>query len=145
MPRVDFYVLASSEERERWKFACRAIDKAFEAEQRVLVWLEDAESMRQFDDLLWTYAQDSFVPHEPIGPESNWDDSPVLLSAGASPPTPPDVIVNLASTLPAGRIQATQLLEIIDANDARRQAGRVRFRQYREEGIEATTHNVGDA
>ena len=144
MERADFYVLESSDARERLKFACRVIDKAFGAEQRVLVWLDDAAALHSFDDLLWTFAQDSFIPHEPVGPESNWEDSPVLLSCAASPPAGAEVLVNLATSVPALASNARQVIEIIDADPARRQAGRTRFKQYRELGVTPTTHNVAE-
>jgi len=144
MERADFYVLESSDARERLKFACHVIDKAFGAEQRVLVWFDDAAALHSFDDLLWTFAQDSFIPHEPVGPESNWEDSPVLLSCAASPPAGAEVLVNLATSVPALASNARQVIEIIDADPARRQAGRARFRQYRELGVTPTTHNVAE-
>lgn len=148
MERVDFYVLAGHDERERLRFACRVLDKAFEAEQRVLVWLDDAAAVKLFDDLLWTFAQDSFVPHEPLGAESDWEESPVLLSCpGARAGTlleraPPDVVLNVASSIPPARQGARQVIEVIDADPARREAGRARFRQYRAEGVEPTTQTV---
>lgn len=144
MERADFYVLESSDARERLKFACRVIDKAFGAEQRVLVWFDDAAALHSFDDLLWTFAQDSFIPHEPVGPESNWEDSPVLLSCAASPPAGAEVLVNLATSVPALASNARQVIEIIDADPARRQAGRARFKQYRELGVTPTTHNIAE-
>jgi len=148
MERVDFYVLAGTDERERLKFACRVLDKAFEAEQRVLVWLDDAAAVQAFDDLLWTFAQDSFVPHEPLCAESDWEEAPVLLTCpgarGAEllERAPPDVVVNVAGSLPPTRKSAKQVIEVIDAEPARRDAGRTRFRQYRAEGVEPTTHTV---
>ena len=144
MERADFYVLESSDTRERLKFACRIIDKAFGAEQRVLVWFDDPAALQSFDDLLWTFAQDSFIPHDPVGPESNWEDSPVLLSCAALPPTGAEVLVNLAANVPALASHARQVIEIIDADPARRQAGRTRFKQYRELGVTPTTHNVAE-
>jgi len=143
MERVDFYVLDGTDARERWRFACRVIGKAFDAEQRVLVWLENAADVQTFDDLLWTFAQDSFIPHEPLGPESDWEESPVLLSCERVPAATPDLIVNLASGLPRGVAEVSRIIEIIDADAARRQAGRARFKQYRELGIEPQTHNIG--
>src|SRR5262245_44427080 len=140
MERVDFYVLSGSDERERQKFACRVLDRAFEAEQRVLVWLDDAPAVKAFDDLIWTFAQDSFVPHEPPGNASDWEESPVLLGCpGATggallERAPPDVILNLAGSIPGGRKTARQIIEVIDAEASRRDAGRARFRQYRAEG-----------
>jgi len=141
--RADFYVLEGSDARERLKFACRVVDKAFGAEQRVLVWLEDAAALQSFDDLLWTFAQDSFIPHEPVSPESNWEDAPVLLSCGAPAPPGVDVLINLAERVPPAASGAARVIEIIDADPARRQAGRVRFKQYRDQGVEPTTHNIG--
>ena len=145
MQRVDFYVLEGSDARERLRFACRVIDKAFGAEQRVLVCFDNASELASFDDLLWTFAQDSFVPHEPLGAESDWEETPVLLSAGAAPKSPADVIVNLSAAVPAECGKSASVIEIIDSDAARRQAGRVRYKQYKELGVEPATHKVGAA
>jgi len=142
MQRADFYILAGDDARERWKFACREIEKAFAADETVLVWCESPADAAAIDELLWTFADRSFVPHEPVGADSAWEETPVLISAAAPPPSPPQVIVNLSSGLPPGLDAAGRAVEIIDADPARRQAGRVRFRKYRELGVEPTTHNV---
>ena len=142
MQRVDFYILESADARERLKFACRVIDKAFEAEQRVLVCLDNDADVASFDDLLWTFAQDSFIPHEILTAESTWEETPVLLSGGKQPPAPPDVIVNLGAAVPAGVQSAESVIEIIDAEPTRRQNGRVRYRQYKELGVEPSTHKL---
>ena len=68
------------------------------------------------------------------------DETPVLLSAAGVPATAPQLIVNLSAGLPGGLEQALRIVEIIDADPARRQAGRARFKQYRERGIEPVTH-----
>ncbi|SRR5258706_5715219 len=143
MQRVDFYVLDGSDGRERLRFACRIIDKAFEAEQRVLVCLDNAAELAGFDDLLWTFAQDSFVPHEPIGAASDWEETPVLLSCGPGHATAADVLVNLGNTVPVEAARTNSIIEVIDGDAGRRQAGRLRYRQYKEMGVEPTTHKLG--
>lgn len=144
MERADFYVLAGSNSRDRWKFACQQIEQAFLADERVLVWFDNADELATFDDLLWTFADRSFVPHEPVGAESDWEETPVLLSAGALPPSPPQLIVNLSGNVPAGAASAARVIEIIDDDASRRQAGRERFRQYRALGVEPVTHKPGE-
>ena len=139
MDRVDFYLLEGSDSRTRWKFACQEIEKAFLADERVLVWLDPAD-LAAFDELLWTFADRSFVPHEPVGPDSDWEESPVLLSAGPAPPSVPHVIVNLATELAPGTALVIRVVEIIDGDAARRLAGRSRFKRYRELGVEPVTH-----
>jgi len=47
--------------------------------------------------------------------------------------------------VPPAAQAATRVIEIIDADPARRQAGRERFKQYRALGIEPATHNIGGA
>jgi DNA polymerase-3 subunit chi len=138
--RADFFVLEGSDARARWRYACQEIEKAFLAEERVLVWLDNEADVAAFDDLLWTFADRSFIPHEPLSPESDWEESPVLLSAGREPPSAPQTIVNLAMGAPPDLERVSRLVEIIDADPARRQAGRERFKQYRAMGVEPVTH-----
>jgi DNA polymerase-3 subunit chi len=143
MAQIEFYVLEGSDARARWRFACQEIEKAYLAGEHVFVALEDAADLQAFDTLLWTFADRSFVPHEPLLPTSAWDDTPVLLGASTSVPSGAQTLVNLASALPDGVADAARVIEIIDADEGRRRAGRVRFRQYRERGLEPLTRNVG--
>jgi DNA polymerase-3 subunit chi len=143
--RVDFYVLEGSDSRLRWRFACQEIEKAFLAEERVLVWLDNDADLTAFDDLLWTFADRSFVPHEALSADSDWEENPVLLSAGREPATPPQVIVNLAASAPPNLEQVVRVIEIVDAEPARRQSGRERFKHYRTLGVEPVTHKPGAA
>ena len=141
-PRVDFYVLPGTEARARLKFACRVAEKAYLAGQRVFVWLEDAAELQSFDDLLWTFADRSFVPHEIYGDARQWRDTPVLLGWQTQPQQPFDVLLNLGSDVPAAAARAGRIAEIVDAEEPRRRAGRNRFRHYRELGLAPETHTM---
>jgi DNA polymerase-3 subunit chi len=140
--RADFYVLEGSDARERLKFACRVIGKAVDAELRVLVWCSDAAELQAFDDLLWSHAQDSFIPHEPASPESSWEETPVLLACSEPAPAGAELLVNLTSSVPAAASSVARVVEVIDADPVRRQAGRARFKQYRDAGAATQTHNI---
>jgi DNA polymerase III subunit chi len=140
--RADFYVLEGSDSRERLKFACRVIAKAVDADLRVLVWCSDAAELAAFDDLLWSHAQDSFIPHEAAGPESSWDETPVLLACIEPAPAGAEVLVNLSAAVPAAAAGVARVVEVIDNDPARRQAGRERFKHYRSSGAATETHNI---
>ena len=142
MPSVDFFVLDGADERARWRFACRQIEQAYLAGDRVLVCLEDDAQLAAFDDLLWTFGDRSFVPHEPLGADADWETTPVQLCTAATAAEPRGVIVNLASVLPAAVPGCERVLEIIDADPQRREAGRLRFRKYRDLGIKPNTHQT---
>jgi DNA polymerase-3 subunit chi len=141
--RVDFHVLPGTEARERLKYACRVVETAYLAGQRVLVWFDEPAELSTFDTLLWTFADRSFVPHEVLAGEPDWDEAPVWLGSAQPPQGDCDVLVNLAATVPAVARHAARVIEIIDGNEACRSAGRTRFRSYRDRGTEPVTHTIG--
>jgi DNA polymerase III subunit chi len=141
-PHVDFYVLPGTEARARFRFACRLAEKAYLADQRVFVWLDDAAELQSFDEMLWTFADRSFVPHEIYSDAQQWQDTPVLLGCAAQPQLPFDLLLNLGSEVPAAAARAGRIAEIVDAEEPRRRAGRNRFRHYRDLGLAPETHNI---
>jgi len=140
--RVDFYVLPGSEPRARLKFACRIVEKAYLADHRVFVWLDDALELQSFDELLWTFADRSFVPHEIFSDAGQWRDTPVLLGCQVQPQQPYDLLLNLGSEVPQAAAHAGRIAEIVDAEEPRRRAGRNRFRHYRDRGLTPETHTI---
>ncbi|HEX9140431.1 MAG TPA: DNA polymerase III subunit chi [Steroidobacteraceae bacterium] len=142
MPSVDFYVLDGDDERARWRFACRQIEQAYLDGQRVLVCLDDESQLAAFDELLWTFGDRSFVPHEPLSAAADWEATPVQLGTPAAAAPGLGLIVNLAGTLPASIEGSKRVLEIIDADPDRRAAGRQRYRSYRDLGLKPNTHQT---
>ncbi len=142
MQRVDFHVLSGSDARARLRHACRVAEKAAIAGQRVLVWFDSGEELGAFDELLWNFADRSFVPHEVLTTAPDWDAAPVWLGGPRAPAAACDVLLNLAASVPPAAQQAQRIIEIVDADAARRSAGRERFRAWRERGVEPTTHTI---
>ncbi|MDB6105067.1 MAG: polymerase chi subunit superfamily protein [Gammaproteobacteria bacterium] len=140
--RVDFYILDESSAAARLKLACRLAEKAYLSAQTALVWHTDAEELKAFDDMLWTFMDGSFVPHEMLTASASTDETPVLLSAGTAPPADVDIIINLAPDVPGCLSRTRRIAEIIDGDDSRRRAGRARFKAYRDLGIQPASHNV---
>jgi DNA polymerase III subunit chi len=138
---VDFYVLEEVSPRTRLRTACRVVEKAYLAGNKVLVWHTELDELREFDELLWTFGDGSFVPHEPLTP-NGFEIAPVLLSMNTPPPCPVDVLVNLAADVPPCIDSAQRVAEFIDGDATRRQAGRTRFRTYKDRGITPNTHNL---
>ena len=139
-PQVSFYVLEEASSSARLQLACRLTEKAYRAGQSVLIWLTDARELALLDELLWTFGDDrSFIPHEPL---SALAEAPVQLSAGKEPAGPVNVLINLSAGVPPCASLAGRVLEIIDGDPARREAGRARFRAYRELGLRPVSHQL---
>ncbi|MDB6089710.1 MAG: polymerase chi subunit HolC [Gammaproteobacteria bacterium] len=139
--RVDFYILEGPSASARLKLACKLAEKAYLSSQSVLVWHTDPAELKAFDDMLWTFSDGSFVPHEPLT-AAVAPDAPILLSAGTPPSAMVDIIINLAPDLPPCLSHTSRVAEIIDGDDARRRAGRARFKAYRELGVQPASHNI---
>ena len=141
--RVDFYIVEDPSSSARLKLACKLAEKAYLASQKVLVWHTDPAELRDFDDMLWTFNDGSFVPHEALPANgSPAGEAPVYLSAGVALSANVDIIINLAPDLPPGLSQTPRVVEIIDGDDTRRRAGRARFKAYRELGVQPASHNI---
>jgi DNA polymerase-3 subunit chi len=142
MPRIDFYVLDGSEVRARLVYACRLAEKAFLLEQRVSLVTDSETDARTLDDLLWTFRDRSFVPHE-LQTTEREPETPVVIACGSQAAAHRDLLINLGSTVPAGFTGYTSIAEIIDADGERRRAGRERYRYYVDQGVRPQSHNIG--
>ena len=147
-PRVDFYVLPSLEPSARLRFACRLAEKAWHKRHRVRVQCEPGGELEALDDLMWTWSDRSFLPHHRLGADEQPPapaPAPVVLADTAEADAADgDLVVNLGGALPPGYERFARIAEVVDADERRRQLGRERFRQYRERGIEPTTHDMKD-
>lgn len=145
MTKVDFYILSNEGPDEPLRVACRVAEKAWRQGNRVRVEADGAEAVRRLDALMWTYKQESFLPHEVEGTHGDWQDidpAPVVLGTAGGLGDLPDVLVNLSGTVPAGAENCPRIAEIV-ANDAQsKQAARSRYRAYRDQGFDLETHEL---
>ncbi|HTQ35568.1 MAG TPA: DNA polymerase III subunit chi [Steroidobacteraceae bacterium] len=132
---IRFYTL--KEGGARLRQACLLVEQAFLAGERVLVWFDGADEMARFDDLLWTFGDRSFVPHEPLQADPAACEAPVQLHAGALPEGAAaafGTLVMLREQPAPEALRFARVVEVVDAEPACRNAGRARFRWYREQG-----------
>jgi DNA polymerase-3 subunit chi len=143
--RVDFYVLKSSTPKQRWTFACRLTEKAYLRNLKVVLLSESAADCEALDELLWTFSQGSFVPHDIRRARSSSDAAaPVTLTPDLDDIDSADLLVNLTSALPVRLERFARIAEIIDSDDERRRLGRERFKAYREFKLPVETHQLDD-
>lgn len=139
--RVSFYVLESAEPAERLGFACRLVEKAYRLANRVHAHAASASEASEFDTLLWTFRQGSFVPHE-IWEAGREPEAPVTVGSGDEQPPAADLLVNLGTGVPPFYAAFRRVAEIIDGSSDGKRQGRERFRFYRAQGLEPETHRV---
>ncbi len=141
MTRIDFYVLAAGARGDRLLLTCRLAERARADDQRVLIHCPDLSNARHLDRLLWTYRDQSFLPHGLVG-ETNPTLTPVLISPNGEPATEDQVLINLSPEVPEFFARFERLCEPLDHDPAVRDAGRRRWKCYRDRGYDLKHHEV---
>jgi len=139
-PQVDFYVLAGVSPSAEG-LACRLAMMAWEQGHRVAVRTEsDAEALT-LDELMWDQPPGRFLPH---GIGTDGAESPVSIGSREQEiPTDRGVIINLAATAVPDPGRFTRLLEIVPPDSGQRHASRLKYRQYRDLGLDPAHHTIG--
>jgi DNA polymerase-3 subunit chi len=137
MTSIDFYLLSDSGADAVDRIACRLTEKAYRLGHRIFLFTGDREKAEQLDQLLWTFSQGSFVPHEIAG-----SDAPVCIGYQEPPEDFADVLVNLAGEIPGFFSRFDRVAEVVGATEEAKQGGRERYRFYRNRGYTLDTHEL---
>ncbi|MEQ8205099.1 MAG: DNA polymerase III subunit chi [Woeseia sp.] len=142
MAKVDFYILPAAEASARWQFACRLIEKAYRLNNTVHVHTTEQDAATKFDELLWTWRDGSFVPHELAG-ASAAERPPVTIGhSDEHLQTACDLLINLSDEVPATIGPFPRVAEIVTSDDNDRRLSRARYARYREQGHTLDTHKL---
>lgn len=137
MTRIDFHVNAS----DKLGYGCRLVRKIYRAGQRVVVCCEDPERLDAFDEALWTFSPQDFIPHvradDPLAAET-----PVVLTVAADALPWHEVLINIGTATPAGFARFERLIELVGADDPDRGFGRERWKFYRDRGYPLESFDV---
>jgi DNA polymerase-3 subunit chi len=140
-PRIDFYVLQNQSPGGRFKLACRIIEKAYRLGHRVYVKTGNSDDAGVLNDLLWTFSQSSFVPHQ-LSAESDPSESPIVIGEQSPTVEGTDVVVSVSDDPIFNFTAYPRIVEIVGYEDDEKASGRNRFRYYREHGVEPSAHQI---
>ena len=142
MARVDFYVLAQTDERARQLLACRLAEKAWRLEHTVYIHTRDTADAERLDELLWTFRDGSFVPHGLAGREDGTEESPIMIGCTADGVAARDLLINLDDEIPSFAGGFPRVAELVTSDESCRNLSRKRFATYRDQGHELNTHKL---
>jgi DNA polymerase-3 subunit chi len=165
MTRVDFYVLKDGSRGDRFGLTCRLVERIYNSASassprprgpaierrsglreapRVLIHCPEPQQARHLDRLLWSFREESFLPHGLVG-ETNAELTPILISGDGQPDHEDQVLINLGAgkEAPPFFSRFERLCEPLDHDAAVRAAGRKRYLYYRDCGYPLHHHPVG--
>lgn len=139
--RVDFYLLSDNQSDARWKLACRLLEKAYAKGHKVYVLCNDKQDAEFLDELLWTFKEDSFIPHNLQG-EGPEPPPPIQIGYKGEPRGFNDILLNLSNEIPAYSFKFKRIMELVGNGEPEKEKSRTRYRVYKGKGCELHTHHL---
>ena len=122
-------------------FACKLAKKAFEDGRKLVVYAPDADRAREFDRLLWTFSQLSFVPH--VRAEHVLaSETPIIIATDDQALPHHDALLNLGNEPPPFFSRFEHLREIVSMDDEDRGYARERLKFYKSRGFNILNHDM---
>jgi DNA polymerase-3 subunit chi len=142
MARVDFYILTQAGQHSRQSFACRLAEKAYRLDNTVHIHAASRSDAERLDELLWTFRDGSFVPHQCLAKSAAGLESPVTIGCDDAQVEARDLLINLCDEIPAFAGAFPRVAELVTSDDDCKQLSRKRFAAYRDQGHSLETHKV---
>ncbi|OGT06158.1 MAG: hypothetical protein A2103_02775 [Gammaproteobacteria bacterium GWF2_41_13] len=117
MTRVDFYLTSEINAQEILRLACRVLEKAYEQNCQVYVLAESMIQANQLNDLLWTFRDVSFIPHQLVG-ESLPIPPPIQIGCDIEQSPTQEVLLNLQKNIPENFDQFQRIIEIVPNDES---------------------------
>ena len=129
MTRIDFYQLNPARHRYD-QVVCQLCQKAYDSQQLTLLLTRDPQQSQHLDHKLWTFRDDSFLPHD--SEEVEGLVTPILIHDDPDPGSNRQLLINLSTTVPVYFAQFERVIELV--TDENRQQAREHYSFYKERG-----------
>jgi DNA polymerase-3 subunit chi len=129
MTRIDFYQLNPAQHRYD-QVVCQLCQKAYDSKQLTLLLTQNQQQSQHLDHKLWTYSDDSFLPHD--SEESVDLVTPILIHDNPDPKGNRQLLINLSASVPKYFAQFERVIELV-TEDNKVQA-REHYSYYKERG-----------
>lgn len=139
--RVDFYLLEDPDPKAKWHTACRLLEKAYLRDHRVFVYCNHQQDAEQIDECLWTFKEDSFIPHNLLG-EGPETPPPIQIGFEGEPRGFHDILLNLSDLIPPSIEKFKRIMEIVPPDEQAKQVCREHYRVYRSKAFQIHTHRI---
>lgn len=141
--QVDFYVLQDPR-KSASHLACQLALMAWEQGMRSMLLVTDTQQAAQLDDLMWSVPHGRFLPHGLCSDVSSANPAPPIAIGHRQDlaEAQVEVVINLHTEVVPAPVRFRRVLELVPARESDRQASRLKFRSYREAGLDPVSHNM---
>ena len=133
---VDFYLLPA--DASVLTSACVVLEKIYLEGHRIFVWCPSQVTAHALDELLWTFKEESFIPHHLQGEGPT--PGPAIQIAYQNPPQGfHDVLFNLTPKITEFTSQFRRVVELVSPDEDAKIKSREHYRWYKQQGATLST------
>ena len=144
MTQIDFYILPDTSVDARLDFACRLAETIYRKGYRLHVHAADEDAARGFDERLWTFRPDSYVPHALVDADAaETPPSPVTIGWRDAPEPGVEAMLNLHPEIPEWFSRFERVAEIINQHQDVLATKRDCWQTYKRRGYPVKAHRLG--
>lgn len=140
-PRVDFYLISDSAPDAHLLVCCRLLEKAYLQQHKVYVEASSQQEAETLDELLWTFKEECFIPHnlQGEGPKR-----PPPIQIGWLEPGLEwcDILLSLKTGVAPYYKRFRRVIEIVPNEETIKTAKREDFRWYKQQQWLLQTHTL---
>ena len=137
MTRIDFYQL-NPERTSYDHVVCQLCQKAYENRQLTLLLTQNQQQSEHLDNRLWTYSDDSFLPHDR---EQTGDlVTPILIHDNPDPGGERQLLINLSASVPSSFAQFERVIDLV--TEENKTQARAHYSYYKERGYPLKHSNL---
>lgn len=140
MPQADFYLIDKPRFREQpLLLVCELARRVYQRQHPALVLVRDLHEAEALDELLWSFDEDAFIPHQIAGDDDDAETAVLIVPPGVDTPDRA-LVINLREE-PCTR-DCERLLEVVPADPEARDGSRSRWRAYQQRGYTLAKHDM---
>ena len=140
--QVLFHHFEKTSERELLVYVCRLVEKGYKQGSKPIYIHFDSESeAKEFDSLLWTFRQESFIPHTILGhPEQ--EKTPVIIGWDTNQIETAEALINVSQEIPEVSKSTSKIHEIVSNDENKKNKAREKWKVYKTNGSIIKAHRA---
>ena len=139
---VLFHHFESIERKDFLIYVCKLIEKGYKQNiNPIYIKTDTQKQAEELDKLLWTFRQESYIPHTLVDQDSN-NTQPVQIGWIDNEIEDAEAIINLSDGMPDISNHLKKIHEIIENIDEKKEKARERWKKYKSIGFNIKAYKV---
>ena len=140
--QVFFHHFEKTSGRDLLVYVCRLVEKGYkQGSKPIYIHFDSENEAKEFDRLLWTFRQESFVPHTISGhPEQT--ETPVIIGWDINQIETAEALINVSQEIPRVSKRTLKIHEIVGNDEDKKNKAREKWKAYKANGSIIKAHRA---